>query len=29
MDSLSPEKRSWNMSRIKSKDTKIEVKVRQ
>lgn len=29
MDSLSPEKRSWNMSRIKSKDTKIEVRVRQ
>ena len=29
MDSLTPEKRSWNMSRIRSKDTKIEVKVRQ
>ena len=29
MDGLTPEKRSWNMSRIKSKDTKIEVKVRQ
>lgn len=29
MDRLSPEKRSWNMSRIKSKDTKIKVKVRQ
>lgn len=27
-DSLSPEQRSWNMSRIKSKDTSIEVKVR-
>lgn len=27
-DSLSPEKRSWNMSRIHSKDTTIEVKVR-
>ena len=27
-DSLSPEKRSWNMSRIKGKDTSIEVKVR-
>ena len=27
-DSLSPEKRSWNMSRIKDKDTSIEVKVR-
>lgn len=27
-DSLSPEKRSWNMSRIRSEDTKIEVKVR-
>ena len=29
MDSLTPEHRSWNMSQIKSKDTKIEVKVRQ
>lgn len=29
MDSLTPELRSWNMSRIKSKDTKVEVKVRQ
>ncbi len=28
MDKLSPEKRSWNMSRIKGKDTKIEVTVR-
>lgn len=28
MDSLSPEKRSWNMSRIKGKDTAIEVRVR-
>lgn len=28
MDGLSREKRSWNMSRIKSKDTKIEVAVR-
>ncbi len=27
-DSLTPEKRSWNMSRIKGKDTKIEVSVR-
>lgn len=27
-DSLSPEKRSWNMSRIHSKDTSVEVKVR-
>ncbi|MTK06643.1 MAG: DNA mismatch endonuclease Vsr [Hungatella sp.] len=27
-DSLSPEKRSWNMSRIKNKDTSIEIKVR-
>ncbi|MDO4801725.1 MAG: DNA mismatch endonuclease Vsr [Prevotellaceae bacterium] len=27
-DSLSPDKRSWNMSRIKGKDTSIEVKVR-
>ena len=28
MDGLTPEKRSWNMSRIKGKDTSIEVKVR-
>lgn len=28
MDELSKEKRSWNMSRVKSKDTKIEVQVR-
>ena len=28
MDTLSPEKRSWNMSRIRSKDTKPEVVVR-
>lgn len=27
-DKLTPEKRSWNMSRIKGKDTRIEVKVR-
>ncbi len=27
-DSLSPEHRSWNMSRIRDKDTSIEVKVR-
>jgi len=27
-DSLSPEKRSWNMSRIRSTETSIEVKVR-
>lgn len=27
-DSLTPEKRSWNMSRIKGKDTTIEVMVR-
>lgn len=27
-DSLTPDKRSWNMSRIKGKDTSIEVKVR-
>lgn len=27
-DSLTAEKRSWNMSRIKGKDTKIEVSVR-
>ncbi len=28
-DKLTPEKRSWNMSRIRGKDTSIEVKVRQ
>lgn len=28
MDTLSPEKRSWNMSRIKSHDTKPEIRVR-
>ncbi len=28
MDSLTPEKRSWNMSRIRGKDTSIEVQVR-
>lgn len=28
MDALTPEKRSWNMARIKGKDTKIEVLVR-
>ncbi len=28
-DRLTREKRSWNMSRIRGKDTKIEVKVRQ
>ena len=27
-DSLTPEKRSWNMSKIKSRDTSIELKVR-
>lgn len=27
-DKLTPEKRSWNMNRIKGKDTKIEVEVR-
>ncbi len=27
-DSLSPEKRSWNMSRVHNADTSIEVKVR-
>lgn len=27
-DRLSPEKRSWNMSRIKGKDTSLEVSVR-
>ncbi len=27
-DHLTPEKRSWNMSHIKSKDTSVEVKVR-
>ena len=29
MDRLTPERRSWNMSRIRGKDTKIEVTVRQ
>jgi len=29
VDSISSEHRSWNMSRIKNKDTKIEVMVRQ
>lgn len=28
-DSLTPERRSWNMSRIKNKDTSIEIRVRQ
>ena len=28
MDSLSPEKRSWNMAQIRSKDTKPEILVR-
>lgn len=28
MDNLSPERRSWNMSRIKGKDTKPEILVR-
>jgi DNA mismatch endonuclease (patch repair protein) len=28
-DRLTPEKRSWNMGRIKGKDTSIEMKVRQ
>ncbi len=28
-DSITPEHRSWNMGRIRGKDTKIEVKVRQ
>ena len=28
MDKLTPEKRSWNMSHIKSKDTKPEIRVR-
>jgi len=28
MDHLTPEQRSWNMSRIKGKDTKPEVLVR-
>lgn len=27
-DSISPEKRSWNMGRIRSTDTSVEVKVR-
>ena len=29
MDRLTPEQRKWTMSRVKGKDTKIEVKVRQ
>jgi len=28
MDIISPEKRSWNMSRIRSKDTSIEIRLR-
>ena len=28
MDHLTPEKRSWNMSRIRAKDTKPEILVR-
>ena len=28
MDALTPEKRSWNMSRIRSKDTKAEIMLR-
>ena len=28
MDTITPERRSWNMSRIRSKDTKIEVILR-
>ena len=28
MDSITPEHRSWNMSRIRNKDTSIEVRVR-
>ncbi len=28
MDSLTPEKRSWNMSRIRSKNTKPEIRIR-
>ena len=28
MDSLSPERRSWNMSRIRGKDTRPELRVR-
>ena len=28
MDTISPERRSWNMSRIRSKDTKIEIILR-
>jgi len=28
MDKLSPEKRTWNMSRIKNKDTRPELRVR-
>lgn len=27
-DKLTPERRSWNMSKIRGKDTKIEIKVR-
>lgn len=27
-DTITPEKRSWNMSRIKAKDTSIEIRVR-
>lgn len=27
-DKITPEHRSWNMSRVRSKDTKVEVKVR-
>lgn len=27
-DKITPEHRSWNMSRVRSKDTKIEIKVR-
>ena len=27
-DKITPERRSWNMSRVRSKDTKVEVKVR-
>jgi len=29
MDALTPEHRSWNMSRIKSRDTKPEIQLRQ
>ncbi|MDQ3491595.1 MAG: very short patch repair endonuclease [Acidobacteriota bacterium] len=28
VDKITPEHRSWNMSRVRSKDTKLEVKVR-